>query len=361
MTPPIPIRKIHHVELTVGNARLTAYFIRKALGLDLIAYRGPETGHPGSASYALSKGDLRIVVTAPLTHEDPRVVFLALHSDSVKDVAFEVEDLDGVCELLETRGARFAQRPHAVSDSRGTVRMATIRAFGDTVHTLVQRGGYDGPFLPGYEPRKRPGYDSGLTALDHFTVNVEDRQLDRWVEYYANVFGFHPLETWAGKDVQTDKSALHSQVITSGNGRVRISINEPAAAKRRSQVQEYVDYHVTAGVQHLGLGTADIVKSVTALAEAGVEFLPIPEDHYANLPPQATKCGLDRATLEKNHILVDGDDKGCLLQAYTRQVVDRPTLFLELIQRQGAESFGGTTFRTLVQAIEHEQERRGNL
>lgn len=362
MTPPIPIRRIHHVELVVGNARLVAYFVRKALGLDLVAYRGPETGHPGAASYALAKGDLRIVVTAPLTHEDPRVVFLALHSDSVKDVAFEVEDLDGVCELLEARGARFVHKPRSVSDASGTIRTATIRAFGDTVHTFIARGGYDGPFLPGYVARHRPaGFDSGITGLDHFTVNVEDRQLDRWVKYYADILGFHPEEAWAGKDVQTERTALHSQVITSGDRKIRISINEPAAHLGRSQIQEFVDYHVTAGVQHLGLATADIVKTVAAMAEAGVEFIPVPGGYYDSVAEAVAASGMDRASLEKGHVLVDQDPKGVLLQAYTRQVVDRPTLFLELIQRMGAETFGGKSFKTLVEALEHEQERRGNL
>lgn len=361
MTPPIPIRRVHHLEMIVGNARLAAFFCRKALGLDLVAYRGPETGCTGSVSYALARGDLRIVVTSPLTHEDPRVFFLALHGDSVKDVAFEVEDLDGVCEVLERRHAVFVERPHTVSDASGSVRMASIRAFGDTVHTFVARGGYDGPFLPGYEARRRPGYDSGLNALDHFTVNVEGRQLDRWVDYYANILGFHPLEAWAGKEVQTDRTALHSQIVTSGDKRIRISINEPAAADGRSQVQEFLDYHLTAGVQHLALSTSDIVRSATALRDSGVEFLPVPDGYYEKVGGQLKECGLSRDILEPLHILVDRDDKGCLLQAWTRPVADRPTLFLELIERRGAESFGGTSFKTLFEALESEQERRGNL
>jgi 4-hydroxyphenylpyruvate dioxygenase len=361
MTHPIPIRRVHHVELIVGNARLVSFFCRKALGLDLVAYRGPETGNPGSASYALARGDLRLVITSPLTHEDPRVIFLALHGDSVKDVAFEVEDLDGVCEVLEKRGATFVQRPCAVSDSHGTVRIASIKAFGDTVHSFVARGGYDGPFLPGFESRKRPGYDSGLTGLDHFTVNVEGRQLDRWVEYYENILGFHTQETWEGKDVQTDRTALHSQIVTSPDQRIRIAINEPAVASRRSQVQEFLDYHMTAGVQHLALTTGDIVKTATAMKENGLEFLPVPEGYYDRISALAGQCHLDRDTLERLNILVDHDDKGCLLQAWTRPVTDRPTLFLELIERRGAETFGGTSFKTLFEAIEVEQARRGNL
>ncbi len=361
MTHPIPIRRVHHVELIVGNARLVSFFCRKALGLDLVAYRGPETGCPGSVSYALKRGDLHLVITSPLTHEDPRVIFLALHGDSVKDVAFEVEDLDGVCEILEKRNATFVERPRAVSDSHGTVRIASIKAFGDTVHTFIARGGYDGPFLPGFEPRKRPGYDSGLTGLDHFTVNVEGRQLERWVEYYADILGFHPQDTWAGHDVQTDRTALHSEIVTSADNRIRISINEPAVGKRRSQVQEFLDYHLTAGVQHLALSTKDIVRTVAAMKDAGLEFLPVPDGYYDRVSDLAQACGIDRQTLEHLSILVDRDDKGYLLQAWTRPVTDRPTLFLEIIERRGAESFGGSSFKTLFEALEVEQARRGNL
>jgi 4-hydroxyphenylpyruvate dioxygenase len=361
MTHPLPIRRIHHVEMIAGNARLTSFFCRKALGLDLVAYRGPETGHPGSCSYALAKGDLRLVITSPLTHEDPRVVFLALHGDSIKDIAFEVEDLDGVCEILESRSATFVQRPRSISDTHGTVRLASIKAFGDTVHTFVARGGYDGPFLPGFEVRKRPGYDSGIFNLDHFTVNVEGRQLDRWVEYYADILGLHPEEKWAGKEVHSDRTALHSQVVTSPDHKVRISLNEPAAASRRSQVQEFLDYHLTAGVQHLALSTLDIVKTVTAMKDSGLEFLPVPEGYYDRVADQVKSCGFERGVLEPLNILVDHDDRGCLLQAWTRPVTDRPTLFLEVIERRGAVTFGGTSFKVLFEAIEHEQARRGNL
>jgi len=361
MTHPIPIRRVHHIEMIAGNARLTAFFCRRALGMDLIAYRGPETGHPGAVSYALAKGDLRLVVTSPLTHEDPRVFFLALHGDSIKDIAFEVEDLDGVCEVLEQRKATFVQKPRAVSDRNGTVRMASIKAFGDTVHTFVARGGYNGPFLPGFEVRKRPGYDSGVTGLDHFTVNVEARALDRWVEFYSGILGFHPVENWEGKEVQTDRTALHSQVVTSPDRRIRISINEPAAASRRSQVQEFLDFHLMPGIQHLALSTDDIVGTVSAMKDNGLEFLAAPEGYYDLQEDQIRACNLDRSVLEKRNILIDHDGKGCLLQAWTRPVTDRPTLFLEVIERRGAETFGGRSFRALFEAIENEQARRGNL
>lgn len=361
MTHPLPIRRVHHIELIAGNARLTAFFCRRALGMDLVAYRGPETGHPGAVSYYLVKEDLRLVVTSPLTHEDPRVFFLALHGDSIKDIAFEVEDLDGVGEVLEQRGATFVMKPRGVSDRYGTVRMASIKAFGDTAHTFVARGGYGGPFLPGFEPRHRPGYDSGLTGLDHFTINVEARALDRWVEFYSNILGFHPLEAWAGKEVQTDRTALHSQIVTSPDRRIRISINEPAAAVRRSQVQEFLDYHLMAGIQHLALATKDAVKTVTAMKENGLEFLPAPEGYYDQVADRIQACHLDREQLERLGILIDHDGKGCLLQAWTRPVTDRPTLFLEVIERRGAETFGGKSFRALFEAIENEQARRGNL
>ena len=361
MTHPLPIRRVHHVELIVGNARLAAFFCRKALGLDLVAYRGPETGTPGSASYALSRGDLRLVLTSPLTHEDPRVTYLSLHGDSVKDIAFEVEDLDGVCEILEKRRATFVVPPRTLSDSTGSVRIATIKTFGECVHTFVARGGYDGPFLPGFEPRRRAGADFGITSLDHFAVNVEGQQLQRWTDFYADVLGLYPHETWAGQEVQTARSGLHSRIVSDPAGRIRISINEPAQGEGRSQVQEFLDYHLTAGVQHLALSTIDIVGSATLMKENGVEFLPVPAGYYDRMAAEIAACGLNRQVLEPLNILVDRDEKGFLLQAWTRPVGDRPTLFVELIERRGAETFGGTSFRTLFEALESEQARRGNL
>jgi len=361
MAHPLPIRRVHHIEMIAGNARLTAFFCRRALGMDLVAYRGPETGHSGSVSYVLVKEDLRLVVTSPLTHEDPRVFFLALHGDSIKDIAFEVEDLDGVSEVLEHRGATFVEKPRALSDANGTVRVASVKAFGDTVHTFVARGGYKGPFLPGFEARRRPGYDSGIVGLDHFAVNVEARALDRWVEFYSEVLGFQAVESWAGKEVQTDRSALHSQVLTSPDHRIRLSVNEPATGRRRSQVQEFLDFHLMAGIQHLALSTRDVVKTVAAMKENGLEFLPAPAGYYDRLGDQIQACNLDRETLERLNILIDHDGHGCLLQAWTRPVTDRPTLFLEVIERRGADTFGSTSFRALFEAIEAEQARRGNL
>jgi 4-hydroxyphenylpyruvate dioxygenase len=357
----LPVKRIHHIEFIVGNALQAAYFYRKTLGFDQIGYLGPETGHRDCVSYVLQKERIRLVFTTPLGYQDSRNVFLLLHGDSVKDICFEVDDVDGVYREAVRRGAVSAVAPEDLEDAHGKVRRAAVRTYGDVIHTFIAAQGYSGVFLPGYQPARIEGQAAGFTRIDHVVANTEDRQMDRWCDYYANVFGFHQFVSYDDKDISTEYSALRSKVMANDTRNIKFPINEPAAGKRKSQIQEYIDFNYSAGVQHIALYTPDILTTVGMLRENGLKFLTIPESYYDTVWDRVGEIKEDRELIHAYNILVDRDEQGYLLQIFTKPVQDRPTLFLEVIQRAGCESFGKGNFKALFESIELEQRRRGNL
>lgn len=361
MERSLPVKRINHIEFIVGNGLQAAHFYRTALGFDQIGYLGPETGHPDCASYILQQGQVRFVFTTPLSYADPRHIFLVLHGDSVKDICFEVDDVDALYNETVGRGATSAIVPHDQEDSGGRVRRAAIRTFGDVIHSFVSLKDYHGPFLPGYQPMVRKGEHVGFTGIDHVVANTEDRQMDRWCDFYKQVFGFHQFVSYDDKDISTEYSALRSKVMANDKRNIKFPINEPAAGKKKSQIQEYIDFNYSAGVQHIALYTPDILATVGKLRENGLKFLSIPATYYETVWDRVGDIREDRELIRRYNILVDRDENGYLLQIFTKPVQDRPTLFLEVIQRAGCESFGKGNFKALFESIELEQRRRGNL
>jgi len=364
MSTSLPLKRVHHVEIVAGNALQSAYFYRKAFGFDLVGYLGPETGRPGQASYVLGQGDIRLIVTSPLSCEDPRNLFLTLHGDSVKDICFEVDavdDIDRMYATLMERGAVSVHGPIDDEDQHGRVRKAAIRTYGDTIHTFLSRKEYGGGFLPGYEVVSAPGDNTGIYRIDHIVGNVEDRQMDRWVDFYIEMLGFHQFVSYDDKDISTEYTALRSKVMANDNREIKFPLNEPAKGKKISQIQEYIDFNYSAGVQHLALSTENIIETVGKLRANGVEFLAVPESYYETVWDRVGNIDEDRDKIADLQILVDRDENGYLLQIFTKPVQDRPTLFLEIIQRRGCESFGKGNFKALFVSIEQEQARRGNL
>jgi 4-hydroxyphenylpyruvate dioxygenase len=360
-TTTLPIQQIHHVEFWVGNAKQAAFFYRKAFGFSQLAYSGPETGNRERASYVLEQGKIRLVLSTPLKAEHPAQEFLQQHGDGVVDIAFEVNDADAAVATAVERGAEVFHAVAAHSDSLGTVRTGAVRTFGDTVHSFVDRRGYNGVFLPGYVEARIAETSAGLTMIDHIVGNVEDHRMDHWVNYYATVFGFDQFVSFDDKDISTEYSALRSKVVASPSRLIKFPINEPADGKKKSQIQEYIDVNNGPGVQHLALVTRDIVSTITTLRANGVEFLTIPPSYYDTLAERVGAITEDIAALKKLNILVDRDEHGYMLQLFTKPLEDRPTLFFEIIQRKGAQSFGKGNFKALFESIEREQERRGNL
>jgi 4-hydroxyphenylpyruvate dioxygenase len=361
MSQSLPLKRIHHVEVIAGNALQSSYFYRKAFGFDLAAYLGPETGRRREVSYALKQEDINLVVTSPLYHDDPRNIFLTLHGDSVRDICFEVDDVDAVYEAVVSRGAVPVHGPVDEEDDNGRIRKAAIRTYGDTIHTFLSRGDYNGPFLPGFQEAGAKGRNVGLYRIDHVVGNVEDRQMDRWAQFYIDTLGFHQFVSYDDKDISTDYTALRSKVMASENREIKFPINEPAQGLRKSQIQEYLDFHYTAGVQHIAVATENIIETVTALRENGVQFLDVPRSYYDTVWDRVGDIQEDRDKIAELDILVDRDETGYLLQIFTKPVQDRPTLFLEVIQRRGCESFGKGNFKALFVSIEQEQAKRGNL
>lgn len=361
MAHPLRLKRIHHLEFIVGNALQAAYFYRKALGLNQIAYLGPETGFGDRASYVVGNEQIRFVFTSPLSHQDGRNLFLLLHGDGVKDIAFEVEDADAAFHEALKRGAAPALEPGELRDQHGEVQLAAIRTYGDAIHTFYSKQGYSGVFLPGYMEARKEGRDAGLLHVDHVVGNVEDRQMDRWADWYIRTLGFHQFVSYDDKDIRTDYSALRSRVVASEDRMIKFPINEPAAGLKKSQIQEYIDFNVSAGVQHIALRTDDIVATVSRLRENGLEFLRVPDAYYEKIWDRVGQIDENKADIRRLGILVDRDESGYLLQIFTRPVEDRPTLFLEVIQRRGCESFGKGNFKALFEAIEREQALRGNL
>ncbi len=366
-TDPMPLRRVDHVRFFVGNARQSAYFYRNAFGFDVIAYAGLETKTKHEAGYVLRQGHITFVLASPLGPEHPEAQRVVLHGDGVQDIALEVDDVRAAYESATSRGATGVRTPTALEDEHGVFEVATIRAYGDTTHSFVNRDRYRGTFAPGYEPLDPERYSprtfrpAGLAAIDHIVGNVEEGKMNEWVRFYERVMGFTQLISFDDKDISTEYSALMSKVVQGGNGRIKFPINEPAKGKRRSQIDEYLDFYRGPGVQHIALATRDIVETVRSLQERDVSFLRVPKAYYEMLPERIGRIDEDVDELAELGILVDRDDEGYMLQIFTKPVEDRPTLFFEIIERHGSRSFGKGNFKALFEAIEREQAKRGTL
>jgi 4-hydroxyphenylpyruvate dioxygenase len=358
----MPLNGIDHVELFVGNATQAAFFYTRAYGFKRVAYRGLETGSRERLSHVLQQGRIRLVLTGALGSDSEIAAHHAKHGDGVKVIALSVPDAAHAYREATARGATGVAEPHEIADEHGTVRLATIRAYGETLHTFVERGGYDGAFLPGFERVDDGTQDSGmLLTIDHIVGNVELGHMDEWVKYYEDVFGMTEMLHFTDEAISTEYSALMSKVVTSGDGRVKFPINEPAEGKRKSQIDEYLQFYEGPGAQHIAVTTRDIVGTVAALRERGVEFLAIPGVYYDEVPTRVPEVADQVGDLRAQGILVDRDDEGYLLQIFTKPVGDRPTMFFEVIERHGARGFGDGNFKALFEAIEREQDKRGNL
>jgi 4-hydroxyphenylpyruvate dioxygenase len=359
----MPLHGIDHVELWAGNAAQAAYFYREAFGFEQVAYAGLETGVRDRVSFVLQQGRIRIVLSGALAPDHEIGTHQARHGDGVKVIALSVPDAAYAYRTAVERGAEGVREPYELSDDHGSVKLATIATYGETLHTFVERAGYDGAFLPGFvEQRVAPrGGDTGLLGIDHVVGNVELGHMETWVKFYEDVFGMTEMIHFSDEDISTEYSALMSKVVTSGNGRIKFPINEPAEGKRKSQIDEYLEFYGGAGAQHIAVATRNIVKTVEQLRERGVQFLMTPETYYDDVPERIGEIEEDLEDLRKLGILVDRDDEGYLLQIFTKPVGDRPTMFFEVIERHGARGFGEGNFKALFEAIEREQERRGNL
>jgi 4-hydroxyphenylpyruvate dioxygenase len=358
-----PINGTDHIEFYVGNAKQSSMYYRTAFGFQLVAYRGPETGTRDRASYVLEQDKVRLVLTTPLRSTGPVAAHLAKHGDGVRDLALWVDDAGRAFELAVSRGAVAVQEPAVLHDDMGEVVTAAIQTYGDTIHSLVERRNYRGAFMPGYvraESRWDPP-SVGLKYVDHCVGNVELGAMNRWVSFYERVMGFYNLISFDDNDISTEYSALMSKVVSNGNGRIKFPLNEPAKGKRKSQIDEYLEFYGGPGVQHIAIATDDIVQTVTTLRDHGVEFLRVPATYYDSVIERVGKIDEDIGPLRELGILADRDDEGYLLQIFTKPVQDRPTLFFEIIQRKGAKSFGAGNFKALFEAIEREQALRGNL
>ncbi len=359
----MPLHGIDHVELWVGNAAQAAYFYREALGFEQVAYAGLETGLRDRVSFVLQQGRIKIVLTGALTHGHEIGEHHMRHGDGVRVIALSVPDAGYAYRTAVERGARGVREPYETRDDQGTVKLASIATYGDTLHTFVERDGYGGAFMPGYvaEPRTSRNGGVGLLAIDHIVGNVELGHMNTWVKFYEDVFGMTEMLHFSDEDISTEYSALMSKVVTSGNGRIKFPINEPAEGKRKSQIDEYLEFYSGPGAQHVAVATRDIVGTIELLRERGVEFLMTPETYYDDVPERIGEIEEDLEDLRRLGILVDRDDEGYLLQIFTKPIGDRPTMFFEVIERHGARGFGDGNFKALFEAIEREQERRGNL
>ena len=359
----LPLNGTDHIELYVGNAKQAAHFYKTAFGFQSVAYAGLETGVKDRVSYVLQQDKIRLVLTTPLGEGGPINEHLSKHGDGVKNVALWVDDATKSFEETTKRGAEIAFEPYTAEDANGKVVMSGIKTYGDTVHIFVERSEYDGPFLPGYtkwESHYNPK-SAGLKYIDHMVGNVGWGEMNQWVDFYARVMGFAQLVSFDDKDISTEYTALMSKVMTNGNGRIKFPINEPAEGKKKSQIEEYIDFYNGPGVQHVAVATEDIISTVDHLESHGVEFLYVPDTYYDDLLERVGDIEEEVAELRKRGILVDRDDEGYLLQLFTKPVADRPTLFFEIIQRKGAKSFGKGNFKALFESIEREQESRGTL
>jgi 4-hydroxyphenylpyruvate dioxygenase len=365
---PFPVNALDHVRFWVGNARQAALYYSAAFGMTVVGYRGPETGHRDHVEYVLRSGSARFVLTGAARPGTAVGAHVAAHGDGVVDLALEVPDVDRAIAHASAEGASVLDKPYEVRDEHGVVRLAAIATYGDTRHTLVDRSAYTGVFLPGFvaadpvfhgKPAHHP--KRYFQAVDHCVGNVELGRMDEWVTFYNRVLGFTNMKEFVGDDIATEYSALMSKVVASGNHRVKFPLNEPAVGKRKSQIDEYLEFYGGPGVQHLALATGDIVGVVRAMREMGVEFLDTPDSYYDTLGSWVGDTRVPIETLRELKILADRDEDGYLLQIFTKPVQDRPTVFFELIERHGSLGFGKGNFKALFEAIEREQARRGNL
>ena len=370
---PFPVKGLDYLHFMVGNAKQAAHYYSTAFGMTCVAYRGPETGYPDYAEYVLTSGSARFCLTGPVRAGTPGAERHARHGDGVVDIALQVPNVDSAFAHAVRQGATALVEPHDATDEHGTVRLATLATYGDTWHTLVDRSGYDGPFLPGFVARESIVDRTALIeagqpkrffqAVDHVVGNVELGKMDEWVAFYQRVMGFTNMAEFIGDDIATEYSALMSKVVANGTRKVKFPLNEPAVGKKKSQIDEFLEFYGGPGVQHIALATNDILAAVDAMRAAGVEFLSTPDSYYLD-PELRARIGDVRAPIEelqRRGILVDRDEDGYLLQIFTKPVGDRPTVFFELIERHGSLGFGKGNFKALFEAIEREQERRGNL
>ncbi|MGH3666028.1 MAG: 4-hydroxyphenylpyruvate dioxygenase [Egibacteraceae bacterium] len=378
MTELMPLQGYHHLEFYVGNAKQAAHYYRTAFGFTPIAYAGPETGLRGRTSWVLAQGDIRFVLTAGLDPDHEVVAHQRAHGDGVRDVAFAVPDAEQAFAVALQRGAEAAAEPRVLEDDHGKVVVSAIRAYGETVHSFVDATNYSGAFLPGFQavsdqPDAGTGTTTpvyalagdpvGLELVDHVVANVELGRMDDWVAYYAGIMGFRQLVHYDDEAISTEYSALMSKVLWDGEGRIKLPINEPAKGRKKSQIEEYLDFYGAPGVQHMALATDDIVATVAALRANGVRFMRVPDTYYAEQRSKLDWSNIDEDldALRDQNILIDTDDEGYLLQIFTEPVQDRPTVFFEVIERHGSKGFGEGNFKALFEAIEREQAARGNL
>jgi 4-hydroxyphenylpyruvate dioxygenase len=360
----LPLEGTDYIEFYVGNAKQAAHYYMSAFGFHALAYAGPETGVKDKASYAIRQHKLTFVLTTALRTDNPVADHVYKHGDGVKAISLRVNDAARAWEETTKRGAKSYMSPQRMNDDKGEVVMSGIQTYGDTVHLFIERKNYQGAFLPGYRPWNISHFetiDTGLLYVDRCVGNVDWNGMNPWVKFYEDVMGFKNILTFDDEDISTEYSALMSKVMSSGNGYVKFPINEPAEGKKKSQVEEYLEFNQGEGVQHVALATADIVSTVRQLMSRGVEFLTVPTSYYADLLTRVGKIDEDLGPLKELGILVDRDNEGYLLQLFSKPVEDRPTLFFEIIQRKGAKSFGKGNFKALFEAIEREQEARGNL
>lgn len=359
----LPLHGTDYVEFYVGNAKQAAHFYKTAFGFQSLAYAGPETGVMDRASYVIRQEKLTFVLTTALKPNNPIADHVALHGDGVKMLALKVDDASDAWIQTTKRGAKSYMEPKTLKDENGEVVMSGIHTYGDTVHLFIERKNYRGTFMPGYR-KWESNYNpppSGLLYVDHCVGNVGWNQMNPWVKFYEDVMGFKNILSFDDNDISTEYSALMSKVMSNGNGYVKFPINEPAEGKKKSQVEEYLDFYLGEGVQHVAIATHDIIKTVTDLKNRGVEFLSIPTNYYEDVLDRVGKIDEDLQPLKELGILIDKDDEGYLLQIFSKPLQDRPTVFFEIIQRKGAKSFGKGNFKALFEALEREQELRGNL
>jgi len=361
MENPLKLKKVHHVEFWVGNAKQAAFFYRKGFGFSQVAYSGLETGNRDTASYVMRQNKTNFLLTTAQRPEHPATEHLRKHGDGVRDIALQVEDADFAFTEAVRRGAKPAMEPHTLEDKYGKVRRAAVHTYGDTIHSLISYDGYNGPFLPGYVAAEITGEDVGILRVDHIVGNVELGKMNEWADFYKNVFGFHRYISFDDKDISTEYSALMSIVMSDDSYSVKFPLNEPAAGKRKSQIEEYLEAYRGPGAQHIALLTKDVLDTVSKLQANGVEFLRVPDSYYDILPERVGEISESVDTIRMLGILVDRDQEGYLLQIFSKPVQDRPTVFFEIIQRKGSRGFGKGNFRALFEAIELEQAKRGNL
>lgn len=358
------LQDVDYVEHYVSNAKQASHFYQTVFGFELKAFSGLETGNRDRASYLLEQGNIRFLLTSPLNSNSPIADHVALHGDGIRDIAMHVEDVNRAYKETVKRGARSVEEPHDLEDEHGKIRKAAIATYGDTIHTLIDRSEYDGLFMPGFKNIQSPLKNIepvGIQYVDHCVGNVEKGKMNDWVEFYRDVMGFTQYIHFDDDDISTEYSALMSKVMAGGRGMIKFPINEPAEGKKKSQIEEFLDFYEGPGVQHIALLTGDIIETVQELKGRGLEFLHVPTTYYQELENRVGSIDEPIDQLEDLGILVDRDDEGYLLQIFSKPIADRPTLFFEIIQRKGARGFGKGNFKALFQAIEREQEKRGNL